>query len=46
MFVLGTRPACKAAMNEDQKNLSRRRMKFSSFSCLELVGEVGYHSVK
>ncbi len=47
MLLLRTRPACKAAINEEQENISRRRVKFSCFFCLELVKEVvGYERVK
>ena len=38
MLLLGTRSICKAAMNEDQEYLSRRRIQFTFF-LLEIRGK-------
>ena len=47
MLLLGTRPACNAAMNEDHENLSRGMMQSSRFFCVKFVeGEVEYRGVK
>ena len=43
MLLLGARPACKATMNENQKNLSRTKTEFSCFFCwISQKGDLGY----